>query len=217
MTAARKKILIFLGLLVLIGLAYWQRSHIGIDLLVQQIRTLGPWGPAAYIFLYLIAPSLLIPGSAITLAGGALFGPFWGTLYTIFGATGGASLAFLIGRYLAGDWVEKKSKGMMKRLKDGVEQEGWRFVAFTRLVPLFPFNVLNYAFGLTKIRFFHYVVASFFCMLPGAAAYTFIGYTGREAALGGKGLVIKIAAAAGLLLFVSMLPRLIKAIKGDRK
>ena len=95
--------------------------------------------------------------------------------------------------------------------------EGWRFVAFTRLVPLFPFNVLNYAFGLTKIRFFHYVVASFFCMLPGAAAYTFIGYAGREAALGGKGLVIQIAAEGGLLLFVSMLPRLIKAIKGDRK
>ena len=111
--------LIFLGLLVLIGLGYWQRSHIRIDLQVQQVRALGPWGPAAYIFLYLIAPSLFIPGSAITLAGGALFGPFWGTLYTIFGATGGASLAFLIGRYLAGDWVEKKSKGMMKRLKDG--------------------------------------------------------------------------------------------------
>ena len=76
---------------------------------------------------------------------------------------------------------------------------------------------MNYAFGLTKIRFFHYVAASFFCMLPGAAAYTFIGYAGREAALGGEGLVIKIAAAGGLLLFISMLPRLTKAIKGDRK
>ncbi|MFQ5918053.1 MAG: TVP38/TMEM64 family protein, partial [Candidatus Binatia bacterium] len=189
MIPARKKLFIFLGLLALIGLAYSQRSHLRIDLMVEQIRALGPWGPVAYIILYLIAPPLFIPGSAITLAGGALFGPFWGTLYTIFGATGGASLAFLIGRYLAGDWVENKAKGIMKRLKDGVEKEGWRFVAFTRLVPLFPFNVLNYAFGLTKIRFFHYVVASFFCMLPGAAAYTFIGYAGREAALGGEGLV----------------------------
>jgi len=217
MTATRRKILIFSGLLVLIGLAYWQRSHLRIELLVEQIRALGPWGPAAYIILYLIAPPLFIPGSVITLAGGALFGPLWGTLYTIFGATGGASLAFLIGRYLAGDWVENKAKGILKRLKDGVEKEGWRFVAFTRLVPLFPFNVLNYAFGLTKIRFFHFVAASFFCMLPGAAAYTFIGYAGREAALGGKGLVFKIAAACGLILFVFMLPRLIKAVKGDSK
>lgn len=217
MIPTRKKLFIFLGLLALIGLAYSQRSQLRIDLMVEQIRALGPWGPVAYIILYLIAPPLFIPGSAITLAGGALFGPFWGTLYTIFGATGGASLAFLIGRYLTGDWVENKAKGFMKRLKDGVEKEGWRFVAFTRLVPLFPFNVLNYAFGLTKIKFFHYVVASFFCMLPGAAAYTFIGYAGREAALGGEGLVIKIAAAGGLIIFVFMLPRLIKAIKGNRK
>ncbi|MFQ5539894.1 MAG: TVP38/TMEM64 family protein [Candidatus Binatia bacterium] len=217
MIPTRKKLLFFLGLLALIGLAYTQRGYLRIDLMVEQIRALGPWGPVAYIILYLIAPPLFIPGSAITLAGGALFGPFWGTLYTIFGATGGASLAFLIGRYLAGDWVENKAKGIMKRLKDGVEKEGWRFVAFTRLVPLFPFNVLNYAFGLTKIRFFHYVVASFFCMLPGAAAYTFIGYAGREAALGGEGLVIIIAAAGGLILFVFMLPRLIEALKGNRK
>ena len=101
----------------------------------------------------------------------------------------------------------------MKRLKDGVEQEGWRFVAFTRLVPLFPFNVLNYAFGLTKIKFSHYALASFFCMLPGATAYTFIGYAGREAIAGGERRVIWIAMAIGLVLFVSMLPRFIKSIR----
>jgi len=75
MTVARRKILIFLGLLVLIGLACWQRSHIGVDVLGQRIRALGPWGPVAYIFLVLIAPPLFIPGSVITLAGDALFGP----------------------------------------------------------------------------------------------------------------------------------------------
>jgi uncharacterized membrane protein YdjX (TVP38/TMEM64 family) len=87
MIPTRKKLFIFLGLLALIGLAYSQRGHLRIDLMVEQIRALGPWGPVAYIILYLIAPPLFIPGSAITLAGGALFGPFWGTLYTIFGAT----------------------------------------------------------------------------------------------------------------------------------
>ena len=209
----RKKIVLFAALLAIIGLAYWQRAQLRFDFLVEQIGALGPWGPAAYLFLYLIAPPLFIPGSAITIAGGALFGPLWGTLLTIFGATGGASLAFLIGRYLAGEWVENRTQGIMKRLKDGVEQEGWRFVAFTRLVPLFPFNVLNYAFGLTKIKFSHYALASFFCMLPGATAYAFIGYAGREAIAGREGLVIKIAAAVGLVLFVSMLPRFVKSIR----
>ena len=209
----RKKIVLFAALLAIIGLADWQRVQLCFDFLVEQIGALGPWGPAAYLVLYLIAPPLFIPGSAITIAGGALFGPLWGTLLTIFGATGGASLAFLIGRYLAGEWVENRTQGIMKRLKDGVEQEGWRFVAFTRLVPLFPFNVLNYAFGLTKIKFSHYALASFFCMLPGAMAYAFIGYAGREAIAGREGLVIKIAAAVGLVLFVSMLPRFVKSIR----
>jgi len=94
-----------------------------------------------------------------------------------------------------------------------VEQEGWHFVAFTRLVPLFPFNLLNYAFGLTKIKPLHYVVTSFFAMLPGGAAYSFIGYTGRESAVGGDGLVLKVGAALGLLVFVAMLPRFVKRLR----
>lgn len=194
-------------------MGYSFRDYLRIDLLVQQIRSLGSWGPAVYVFLYLVGPPLMIPGAPITIAGGALFGPVWGTVYTIVGATSGATASFLIGRYLAGDWVEQKSLGRIRQLKEGVEREGWRFVAFTRLVPLFPFNLLNYAFGLTRVKLSHYVLATFFCMIPGATAYSFIGYAGREAALGGEALIFKVAAAVGLLLFVFMLARLVRSMK----
>jgi uncharacterized membrane protein YdjX (TVP38/TMEM64 family) len=212
---ATKKILLVAVLLVLIGLALVFRDQMRVEILLEQIRALGPWGPLAFILLYAIAPPLFVPGFPLTLAGGALFGPVWGTLYSLVGATSGATLAFYIARYLASDWVEQRTKGIAKRLKEGVEQEGWRFVAFTRLVPLFPFNLLNYAFGLTKIKPSHYIVTSFFAMLPGAAAYSFIGYAGRESAVGGEGLVFKIGAALGLLVFVSMLPRFVRRMRGQ--
>jgi uncharacterized membrane protein YdjX (TVP38/TMEM64 family) len=212
----KKKMLLGSVLLVLIGLALAFRGHLQVESLLEQIRALGPWGPLAFVLLYCIAPALFAPGLPLTLVGGALFGPVWGTVYSLVGATGGATLAFFIARYLASDWVEQRTKGIVKRLKEGVEQEGWRFVAFTRLVPLFPFNLLNYAFGLTKIQPSHYVVTSFGAMLPGAAAYSFIGYAGRESAVGGERLVLKICAALGLLVFVAMLPRFVKRLRGQK-
>jgi uncharacterized membrane protein YdjX (TVP38/TMEM64 family) len=210
-----RKVILVVVLVGLIGLAFMFRHHIRVDLLLDQIRALGVWGPLAYIVLYSIAPSLFIPGFPLTIAGGALFGPVWGTMYTLIGATSGATFAFFIARYLAAEWVEQRSQGIVKKLKEGVEQESWRFVAFTRLVPLFPFNLLNYAFGLTKIKPLHYIVTSFFAMLPGAAAYSFVGYAGRESAVGGEGLALKVAAALGLLIFVTTIPKFIRTLRGE--
>ena len=93
-------------------------------------------------------------------------------IYTIFGATAGACLAFLISRYAARNWIENKLKSpRWKKLDEGVESQGWKIVALTRLIPLFPFNLLNYAFGLTKIGFVPYALATFFCMLPACIAF----------------------------------------------
>lgn len=117
---------------------------------------------------------------------GALFGPLWGMVVNLLGATLGASAAFLLGRYVAGDRIRRMAGGRLDRLVTGVEAEGWRFVAFVRLVPIFPFNLLNYALGLTRIPFAPYVLASMICMLPGTFAYTWLGYTGREASTGGR-------------------------------
>ncbi len=147
------------------------------DLIDQErlrgfIQGAGVMAPIIYMGLYAIAPSLLLPGLPFTIAGGILFGPFWGVVYAITGATAGACIAFLVARYAARGWVEGKlTSPRWKELDEGVERNGWKVVAFTRLIPLFPFNLLNYAFGLTKIGFIPYAVASFFCMLPACIAF----------------------------------------------
>jgi uncharacterized membrane protein YdjX (TVP38/TMEM64 family) len=179
------------------------------------LRGFGPFAPLLFVLCYSLATVLFAPGLILTVAGGAFFGPAWGTLWNLLGATIGATLAFLVARYLASDWVAARAGQRLKRLINGVEEEGWHFVAFVRLVPLFPFTVVNYAFGLTRIRLTEYVIASFVCMIPGTFAYTYLGYAGREAAYG-QGTIRKGLLALGLLAAVAFLPRVIRRLRGDR-
>jgi uncharacterized membrane protein YdjX (TVP38/TMEM64 family) len=182
----------------------------------RELQRFGGWAPILFLLLYALATVLFVPGSLLTVAGGALFSPLWGTLWNLTGATVGATLAFMIARYVASDWVAARSGERLVRLMRGVEEEGWRFVAFVRLVPLFPFNLMNYAFGLTRIRLRDYIFASFVCMAPGALAYTYLGYAGREAASGQTGAIRKALLALALLSAVAFLPRLVRRIKGQR-
>jgi len=158
-----------------------------------------------------------VPGAIFGLAGGALFGPLWGTLLNLAGATLGATASFLIARYVAADWVRSKVGGRLQRLVAGVEAEGWRFVAFVRLVPLFPFNLLNYALGLTQIPLTQYVLASLVCMAPGTLAYAWLGYAGREALADNQSAINYGLIALALLAAVALLPRLIRRLSGDRE
>ncbi len=201
------------ALLAGIALAVIYREQFDAAALEAWVREAGPAGPVLFMLIYAMATVFFLPGSVLTLAGGALFGPVWGTLINLTGATLGAALAFLVARYLAADWVQRKTGGRLRQLKEGVEQEGWRFVAFVRLVPLFPFNLLNYALGLTRIRFTEYVIASWLFMLPGAIAYTYVGYVGREALAGEEGLIRKILLALALLAVVGFLPRLVAILR----
>jgi len=203
------RIALFLGLLVAVTLAIIYRDQFDAAALEAWVRDAGPVAPLLFILIYALAAVLFLPGSVLTLAGGALFGPVLGTFYNLTGATLGATLAFLIARYLASDWVANKTGGRVKQLINGVEGEGWRFVAFVRLVPLFPFNLLNYALGLTRLRLLHYIIATYIFMLPGAIAYTYLGYAGREAVAGGEGMIQKGLLALALLAVVAFLPRLI--------
>jgi uncharacterized membrane protein YdjX (TVP38/TMEM64 family) len=184
--------------------------------LEQELRRFGPWSPILFVLVYSLATALFVPGSILTVVGGALFGPFWGTLWNLSGATIGATLAFAIARYLGADWVARRAGERLGRLIRGVEEEGWRFVAFVRLVPLFPFNLVNYAFGLTRIGLGGYAIASFVCMAPGAVAYTYLGYAGLEAASGRAGAIHKALFALALLAVVAFLPRLVRRLKGQR-
>lgn len=179
------------------------------------IASYGILAPAIYILIYSLAPVLFLPGLPITVIGGILFGPVWGVVYAITGATLGASLAFLVARYGARDWVAGKLIGpKWQRLDDEVAQHGWKVVAFTRLIPAFPFNLLNYAFGLTTVPFTHYVAASFVCMLP--ACIAFIVFSSSLVGLV-KGAVSATALLGiGLVALVSLIPVAYRRFKGDR-
>jgi uncharacterized membrane protein YdjX (TVP38/TMEM64 family) len=173
----------------------------------EWINGLGSWGPLVFVLIYTLAVILALPGSAITIAGAALFGSVWGVVLVSIASTAGASVCFLISRYLARDLILRKFAKNEKFLKLDrlTEEHGAIVVAITRLVPLFPFNVLNYGFGLTGMRFWTYVFCSWLCMLPGTIVYV----VGTDAILSGasKGkipwlLVLVLLLAAIILTFL---------------
>src|SRR5262249_53109897 len=200
--------------LLLVAVTAWvalHRNQLDLAMLDARLAAFGAWAPIGYIVLYALGTVAFVPGTLFALAGGALFGPVWGSIWNLTGATVGATLAFLAARYIGGDWVTRKAGGLLKRLIDGVDAEGWRFVAFVRLVPFFPFNLSNYALGLTHIPLHHYVLATLVCMVPATVAYTW--HAGRGALAGDTDAVWYGLLALGLLATIALLPRLIKRLR----
>ena len=153
----------------------------------QWVEGLGVWGPVVFILGYAVAAVAFIPGSLLTLAAGAIFGLAKGTVYTLIGATLGASAAFLVARYGARRAIEKRIAGNARfaAIDRAVGREGFKIVALLRLSPIFPFNLLNYSLGLTKVSFLQYLAASI-AMLPGTLLYVYYGKAaGSLAALAG--------------------------------
>ncbi|PLZ88179.1 TVP38/TMEM64 family protein [Fischerella muscicola CCMEE 5323] len=148
------------------------------------IESLGSWGAIAFIIIYNIATLLFIPGSLLTLKGGCLFGVVWGSIYVLIAATIGATFAFIIGRYLTRDWVcrqlEKHPK--FKAIDQAVAKQGFKIVFLTRLSPIFPFNLLNYAFGITQVSLKDYILGSI-GMIPGTVMYVYIGSLATDLAM----------------------------------
>ncbi len=168
------------------------------------IESLGSLGPVVFVLLYAVAVVAALPGSALTLAAGALFGSVVGVIVVSIASTLGASLAFLVGRYFARNavagWLSGKEK--FQRLDRLTEQQGAVIVAVTRLVPIFPFNLLNYGFGLTRIPFWTYVFWSWLCMLPGTVLYVVGADAVTKAVVQGEApwlLIGAVVAAAGVL------------------
>ncbi|MAK04909.1 MAG: TVP38/TMEM64 family protein [Euryarchaeota archaeon] len=176
-----KKIIFTLFLLIGIIFAIINRELFNNENVTNYLDGFGIVAPLIFILIYMIATILFLPGLILTMLAGVLFGPIFGTIYSIIGATIGATLAFLIARYLAIEKIEKMIEGKkLDYIKRSVEDEGWRFVAYTRLVPLFPFNLLNYSYGITNIKLKDYIWASFIFMLPGTFAYVYLGFAGTE-------------------------------------
>ncbi len=146
-----------------------------IDRLNAWFNGLGWWAPLAFVVLWVASAVFFLPGFILTIAGGLIFGAVWGTVWTTVGANLGAIAAFLIGRYLARGMVENTMErhGGLRRIDDGVRRQGWRMVMITRLVPVFPFNLQNYAYGLTDIPLKTYALVTLPCMLPATIAFNF--------------------------------------------
>lgn len=141
------------------------------------VSSLGAMGLLLFIAIYILASVLFLPGTVLTLGAGVVFGVVEGSIAVSIGATLGATLAFLIGRYLARDWAAGMIAGSEKfeAIDAAVGREGWKIVLLTRLSPVFPFNLLNYAFGLTKISLGQYFLASWVGMIPGTVLYVYLG------------------------------------------
>jgi len=182
-----KWVLALLAVASLLVILYFLDVQELFQVALAWISDLGPWGPVFFIVFYILATVLFLPGLIPTMAAGLLFGVFKGTLLVSISSISGATIAFLIGRYLAREWVAGKIRGSQKfeAIDVAVAQEGWKIVGLTRLSPLFPFNLLNYAFGLTQVSLKDYFLASWLGMLPGTVMYVYIGsLAGDLAALG---------------------------------
>lgn len=166
----------------LLPLAQWVKTISG------WMDALGPFGVVAFALIYALATVLFMPGSVLTISAGLIYGVALGTLAAWSGAVLGASLAFLLGRYLARSKIEQKTKGNEKfrAIDAAIGKQGWKIVGLLRLSPLIPFNASNYFYGITKVGFWPYVLASAGGMLPGTLLYVYLGAAGR-AGLGGAG------------------------------
>src|SRR6266436_5211706 len=194
---------------------------------LDWIGKLGPWGPVIFVGLYVVATVLFVPGSVLTLGAGAVFGVALGSVCVSISATLGATAAFLVGRYVARDAIARKigKNEKFATIDRAVADEGWKIVLLTRLSPVFPFTLLNYAFGLTRVKLSHYVLASWLGMIPGTVMYVYLGSlinvgaghrqrTTGEWVLYGVGLL----ATVTVTVFVTLLARraLAKKIGGNK-
>ncbi|MBI2438114.1 MAG: TVP38/TMEM64 family protein [Lentisphaerae bacterium] len=177
---------IIIGLLIALGKAVDAPARLRDAL--EWVQQLGWIGVGLFVALYVLACVLFLPGSILTLGAGVVFGVAKGSIIVSVASTLGATVAFLAGRYLARSWISGKIAGNAKftAIDDAIGREGWRIVGLTRLAPIFPFNLLNYAFGVTRVPLGQYVLASWIGMMPGTIMYVYLGsLAGSLATLGG--------------------------------
>jgi uncharacterized membrane protein YdjX (TVP38/TMEM64 family) len=175
----------------------------------ERIDSFGPWAPVIFVVGYVLAVVAFVPALPLTVLGGLAFGATRGTLYVAVAATSGACLSFLIARYAARGAVERWVAGnpALLRMDRAVGRHGFRIVMITRLVPIFPFNLQNYAYGLTSIGFGVYAVTSALCMLPATVAYTAAAGALVAGAWDAGRMLFLLGVAGALLVALSLLPR----------
>ncbi len=212
------KILIAVGIIVAV---YFVLRHYGITkhIRLENVPKIKTWvesfgviAPLVYLGLYLISTVFFLPGFPVTVLAGFVFGPLWGVVYASIASIISVASAFLVARYVARDLVEGwvKENAQFRKIDEQVEEQGWRILMVTRLIPIFPFNLQNYAYGLTKIRFWTFVFTSAVFMLPGTIALVMLG----GAFVSGEGNILKTMlylGIAGVFMFaLSLVPNLLR-------
>lgn len=177
------------------------------DLLAAYLRTLGVWSPMLFILLYAVSMVIGLPTVIFTIAGGAVFGLLWGTIYSLLGATLGALGAFWLSRYLLRQWAECRfgHHPTLQKFQQGIVKQALLFVMTVRLIPVTPFNIENYLFGLTLIGWRSYLLATIVGIIPGTMAYTWVGVTGATALEGGSARSFLLAVTFLIVLSASSL------------
>jgi uncharacterized membrane protein YdjX (TVP38/TMEM64 family) len=192
---------------LLLPIGEWLRSF------NQWIAGLGVWGYVIFAAVYIVATVGLAPGSPLTIGAGLVFGGL-GFPLVVVAATIGAALAFLVARYLARAWVERMTarRPRFKAVDQAVTEDGWKVVLLLRLSPLVPFNLQNYFFGVTDVKFWHYVAATFVGIMPGSALYVYLGAIGAAAGGGSQGGALK-----WILFIVGLLATVVVTVLITRK
>lgn len=158
-------------------------NHSSMQSILDWVAAQGIWAPVLFVLVYAGGAVAFVPGSLLTLSAGAIFGVVKGTLLVSLGSTLAAAISFLLGRFALRGWVEKKlaHKPAFKAIDEAVAREGWKMVLLLRLSPAFPFTLLNYGLGLTRIGFWPAVIASWIGMLPATILYVYLGSIARVA------------------------------------
>lgn len=218
-----KKILIITAFIAIIVAVYvftpakHYLSHEGIQELQTLIKSHGVFAPLTFGLIYIIATVFALPGSVLTLVGGLLFGALWGTAINLISATVGACICFLLSRYLGREFIQKllRKKTKLEGIDDKIGKHGFYSVLYLRLIPLFPFNMLNFGLGLTKVSFKDYFLGTLFGMIPGAFAYTSLGAAGQHVSLTSleSWQDYRVWGPFVLVILLTLIPKLVKRKK----
>lgn len=217
----KKKIFMLFTFIVIIILIkqyniYYFFSFENISELKLYIKSFGIMAPCVFILMFALATVLFVPGLPITVLSGILFGAFWGTVYVVIGSTIGVSLAFFIGRYVGRDFVKKMAgkNERMSRLDNYIKEQGNTILIISRLVPLFPFNLQNYVYGITDIKFGTYFWYSLIFMVPGTFIYTCFGALAYSSMTMDKVIIYSSFLLIGLCALI-ILPKRIFNLKSE--
>jgi uncharacterized membrane protein YdjX (TVP38/TMEM64 family) len=192
------------GVVFFSGIDYTQ---LNVEKIKAYIDSLGYWGPLLYIIFYIVRPLILFPAGLLTISGGAAFGPLYGTIYTVIGATICAIWEFLVARYVGRDTVKRWLGKSIEKIDTHMEKHGLWTLLLIRLIPNLPYDVQNYGLGLTRIGFWSYTFGTFFGIMPGTFAFCYLGGSLAEGAFG------KILIAVGIIIVLIVLQRWYKKRK----